>query len=97
MLIAVFVNFFGQLVEELEAIFRPSTCCQVACACIVDQLVSLVGSLGEPRQLAMTMLLVSHFLVSTIITNQDECYLLGPVHLFLLISFVPEPSKLHYS
>ena len=59
MLIAVFVNFFGQLVEELEAIFRPSTW-QVACACIVDHLViGLVGRLGEPWRLARTMLLVS--------------------------------------
>ena len=59
MLIAVLVNFLGQLVEELEAIFRPSTW-QVACACIVDHLViGLVGRLGEPWRLARTMLLVS--------------------------------------
>jgi hypothetical protein len=98
MLVAVFVDFFGQLVEGSQAIFRPSTW-QVACDCIVDQLVSLVASLGEPRRLAMTMLLVSQLLVSTIITNQDTMngHLLGLVHLFLLISFVPEPSRLHYS
>ena len=59
MLIAVLVNFLGQLVEELEAIFGPSTW-QVACACIVDHLViGLVGCLGEPWRLARTMLLVS--------------------------------------
>jgi hypothetical protein len=55
MLLAVNVNFFGHFVEGLEAIFRPSTW-QVTCALIIDKLVSLVGSLGEPRRLAMTML-----------------------------------------
>jgi hypothetical protein len=93
MLIAVFVDFFGQLVEGLQAIFRPSTW-QVACACIVDQLVTLTGSLGEPRRLAMTMLLVSQLLISTIITNQDTMngHLLGLVHLFLLIFFLSLPG-----
>jgi hypothetical protein len=44
------------LVEGLEALFRPSTCHQVA-ACttaIVSKLVAL-GSLGESRRLELTM------------------------------------------
>jgi hypothetical protein len=47
------------LVEGLEAIFRPSTWQVLACACIVDQLVTVTGSLGEPWRLARTMPLVS--------------------------------------
>ena len=57
--IAIFVNFFGQLVERLEAIFSPSAW-QGACIFIVDTLIGLVGSfVGEPRRLSVTMLLVS--------------------------------------
>jgi hypothetical protein len=45
------------LVEGLKAIFRPSTW-QVACVVIADKLVVLVvASLGEPRRLAMMMVL----------------------------------------
>ena len=49
-------DFSGKLVEGLEALFRPSTCHQVA-ACttaIVSKLVTL-GSLGESRRLELTM------------------------------------------
>jgi hypothetical protein len=77
MLIAVFVDFFGQLVEGLEAIFRPSTWQVAWCACIVDQLVALVGSLGEPWRLARTMLLVSQLLVSNHKPRHNEWSLTG--------------------
>jgi hypothetical protein len=59
MLLAVFVNFFGQLVEGLKAIFGPSTWQLLAYACtIVAKLVGLVGSLGEPRRLPMILLVI---------------------------------------
>ena len=53
-------DFSGKFVEGLEALFRPSTCHQVA-ACttttaIVSELVAL-GSLGESRRLWLTMTL----------------------------------------
>jgi hypothetical protein len=53
------------LIEELEAIFRPSSTWQVACACcIVDHsVVGLVRRLGEPWRLARTMLLVTFWSV----------------------------------
>jgi len=54
--LATHEDFSGKLVEGLEALFRPSTCHQVA-ACttaIVSKLVAL-GSLGESRRLELTM------------------------------------------
>ena len=54
-LLAVFVNFFGQLVECLEAIFRPSI--QQLLAVSVASLASMAGSFCEPRRLAATIVL----------------------------------------
>jgi hypothetical protein len=56
--LATHKDFSGKLVKGLEALFRPSTCHQVA-ACttaIVSKLVAL-GSLGESRRLELAMLL----------------------------------------
>jgi hypothetical protein len=70
------------LVEGLEALFRPSTCHQVA-ACttaIVSKLVTL-GSFGESRRLELTMPLAkfgynpkSQYLVNITYRNLYICF-----------------------
>jgi hypothetical protein len=54
MLLAVAANFFGKLVEGLEAIFRPSTWQKIDSAWTADQSFCLLGGLGEPRRLVAT-------------------------------------------
>ena len=55
MLLAVFVNLFGQMVECLEAILRPTI--QQLLAVNATSLANMAGSFCEPRRLAATIML----------------------------------------
>jgi hypothetical protein len=56
MLFSVIAYFPGKLVKGLKTIFGPSTWQEMETAFTAKELVCLLGGLGEPRRLSMTML-----------------------------------------
>jgi hypothetical protein len=54
--LAVLADFFGKFIECVETLLGPSAGQEIDGASIVGAMVCLLGGLGEPRGLTMTML-----------------------------------------